>query len=41
VLAAVLRTWWDSRVNFITGAAVPIILTLAYFFLRGARETKT
>jgi len=41
VLAAVLRTWWDSRVNFITGAVVPIILTLAYFLMRGARETKT
>jgi len=41
VLAAVLRTWWDSRVNFITGAVVPIILTLAYFLMRGAKETKT
>src|SRR5207248_3236210 len=41
VLAAVLKTWWDSRVNFLTGAILLVILTLAYFLLRRIRETRT
>ncbi len=35
--AAVLKTWWDSRVNLITGLLYLIALTIAYFVIRAAR----
>lgn len=38
VFAAILKTWWDSRVNFISGAALVIALTLAYFAFRPKKE---
>ena len=38
VFAAILKTWWDSRVNFISGAALLIGLTLAYFAFRGKKK---
>ena len=41
VLAAVLRTWWDSRVNLVTGATLLVFLTLAYFLLQHMRVAKT
>jgi amino acid transporter, AAT family len=41
VLASVLKTWWDSRVNFLTGAILIVILTLAYVLLRRMRVTTT
>jgi amino acid transporter, AAT family len=34
VTAAVLKTWWDSRVSLISGVATLLLLTLAYGFLR-------
>src|SRR5438477_6932614 len=34
VLAAVAKTWWDSRVNLISGLALLIGLTALYFLLR-------
>jgi L-asparagine transporter-like permease len=34
VVAATLKTWWDSRVNFLSGAALLLVLTFAYFLLR-------
>ena len=34
VTAAVLRTWWDSRVSLISGLATLAVLSLAYAFLR-------
>jgi L-asparagine transporter-like permease len=41
VVAALLKTWWDSRVNFISGAALLLVLTLAYFLLRTRRKETT
>ncbi len=38
VVASVLRTWWDSRVNFVTGATLLVALTTAYFLIRLRRE---
>src|SRR5947208_5060506 len=34
VLASVAKTWWDSRVNLISGLAMLIGLTVLYFLLR-------
>jgi L-asparagine transporter-like permease len=34
VTAAVLRTWWDSRVSLISGASTFLILTVAYLLLK-------
>ena len=34
VTAAVLKTWWDSRVSLLSGLATLLILTVAYLFLR-------
>jgi amino acid transporter, AAT family len=41
VVAALFKTWWDSRVNFITGAALLLVLTLAYFLFRTKRKVTT
>jgi AAT family amino acid transporter len=38
VLAAVGKTWWDSRVNLIAGLTFLIALTLLYFLLRRNAE---
>jgi amino acid transporter, AAT family len=38
VLAAVGKTWWDSRVNLIAGLTFLIALTLLYFVLRRNSE---
>jgi L-asparagine transporter-like permease len=37
IAAVVLKTWYDSRVNLITGLVYLIALTIAYFLLRGRR----
>jgi amino acid transporter, AAT family len=34
VTAAVLKTWWDSRVSLISGLSTLLILSAAYLFLR-------
>jgi amino acid transporter, AAT family len=34
VAAAVLRTWWDSRVSLLSGVSTLLILTVAYALLR-------
>ena len=34
VTAAILKTWWDSRVSLLSGLATLLILTVAYLFLR-------
>jgi len=38
VLAAVAKTWWDSKVNLISGAALLIGLTLAYAAIKYSRR---
>jgi AAT family amino acid transporter len=38
VLAAVGKTWWDSRINLIAGLIFLIALTLLYFLLRRNAE---
>ncbi len=40
IAAAVLKTWWDSRVNLITGLIYLIALTIAFFIIRAARGRK-
>jgi L-asparagine transporter-like permease len=40
VTAAILRTWWDSRVSLISGVSTLLILTVAYVFLR-SRNTNS
>lgn len=37
IAAAVLKTWWDSRVNLITGLVYLIALTVIYFVIRATR----
>jgi L-asparagine transporter-like permease len=39
ILAAVLKTWWDSRVNFLTGMIYLVALTICYYAIRAARRT--
>jgi AAT family amino acid transporter len=34
VTAAILKTWWDSRVSLISGVSALLILTVAYMFLK-------
>jgi amino acid transporter, AAT family len=42
VCAAVLKSWYDSRVNLISGMALLVGLTVAYFAIRaGQRKTKS
>ncbi len=38
VVVAVLRTWWDSRVNLITGLFYLVAVTVAYFVIRSTRR---
>jgi amino acid transporter, AAT family len=38
VLAAVAKTWWDSQVNLISGAALLVGLTLAYAAIKYSRK---
>jgi len=40
VTAVVLKGWWDSRVNLISGVLYMVLLTAAYFVIRGTRTTK-
>ncbi len=39
VTAAVLKTWWDSRVSLISGLSTLLILSVAYLFLRSGDAT--
>jgi AAT family amino acid transporter len=34
VTAAILKTWWDSRVSLLSGVSTLLILTVAYMFLK-------
>jgi L-asparagine transporter-like permease len=34
VTAAILKTWWDSRVSLLSGVSTLLILTAAYLFLK-------
>jgi AAT family amino acid transporter len=36
VTAAILKTWWDSRVSLISGVSALLILTVAYVFLKSS-----
>jgi AAT family amino acid transporter len=40
VTAAVLKTWWDSRVSLISGLSTLLILTAAYVFLRSSNQPR-
>ena len=37
LVAAILRTWWDSRVSLISGVSSLLILTVAYAFVRASK----
>jgi len=39
VTAAILKTWWDSRVSLISGVTALLLLTVAYMFLRSRNAT--
>ena len=41
VLAAIGKTWYDSRVNLISGVAFLIGLSILYFLLRPVTSRKT
>jgi amino acid transporter, AAT family len=38
VTAAILKTWWDSRVSLLSGVFTLLILTVAYGFLRSGNR---
>jgi L-asparagine transporter-like permease len=38
ILAAVLKTWWDSRVNLVTGVIYLVALTICYYLIRVTRR---
>jgi len=37
VCGALLKTWWDSQVNFVSGVLGIVLLTAAYFVIKAAR----
>ena len=39
VTAAILKTWWDSRVSLVSGLSTLLLLTVAYMFLRSGNAT--
>ncbi len=39
IAAAVLKTWWDSRVNFVTGVVYLVLLTVIFYAIRLSRKT--
>src|SRR5580704_17821537 len=39
VTAAILKTWWDSRVSLVSGLSTLLLLTVAYMFLRSGDGT--
>jgi AAT family amino acid transporter len=39
VAAAILKTWWDSRVSLVSGLSTLLLLTVAYMFLRSGDAT--
>src|SRR5579872_206403 len=39
LVAAILRTWWDSRVSLISGVSSLLILTVAYAVIRLSKRT--
>jgi L-asparagine transporter-like permease len=41
VLASVAKTWWDSRINLITGLTFLIALTVLYFLLSPGTQSRT
>ena len=38
VVAATLKTWWDSRVNLLSGVLYLVLLTIAYFLIEQSRR---
>jgi AAT family amino acid transporter len=38
IIAATLKTWWDSRVNLLSGVLYLVLLTAAYCLIRAARR---
>ena len=41
IVGATLKTWWDSRVNLISGVLYLILLTAAYFLIKQGRKEST
>ena len=41
VTAVVLKGWWDSRINLISGLLYLSLLTVAYFLIAGARKKRS
>ena len=39
IVAATLKTWWDSRVNLISGVLYLVLLTAAYFLIKPTRRS--
>lgn len=39
ICAAILKTWWDSRLSLVSGLSYLVILTLAYVMLKPRTET--
>jgi AAT family amino acid transporter len=38
VCAALLKTWWDSRVNFVSGVSGILLMTVAYLVIKTTRQ---
>ena len=41
IVTATLKTWWDSRVNLISGVLYLVLLTAAFFLIKPARKQST
>jgi L-asparagine transporter-like permease len=39
VNAAILKTWWDSRVSLLSGLSTILLLTAAYLLLKASKKT--
>jgi L-asparagine transporter-like permease len=40
VTAVILKGWWDSRVNLVSGVLYLVLLTIAYFVIRRSRANQ-
>ena len=41
IVLVILKTWWDSRIVFVSGVAYLLVLNAAYLFLRRSRRDRT
>ena len=41
IVLCIGKTWWDSRLSFLSGAAYLVVLNALYFALKNPRRRRT